>query len=76
MERAEEPALLERTIGGIRPQELPKDQGLGLRHLPRNGGDQVAVQLAEAPDAFVTVHDHIRRARHHHHDRHLLARVG
>jgi hypothetical protein len=34
MERAEQPALLQRTGGRLRMQQLPKDQGVGLRHLP------------------------------------------
>ncbi len=75
MQRAQQPALLEHTVGGIRAQELPKDQGLRLRHLPRHGGDEIAVQLTEAADAFVAVDDHVRRASHHDHDRHLLSGV-
>jgi hypothetical protein len=75
MERAEQPPLLERTIGGIRAQELPKDQSLRLRHLPRDGGDQVPVQLAEAADAFVPIDHDVAGRRGHDHDGHLLSRV-
>ena len=75
MERAEQPPLLERTIGGIRAQELPKDQGLRLRHLPRDGGDQVPVQLAETADAFVPIDHDVAGRRGHDHDGHLLARI-
>jgi len=75
MEGAEQPALLERTVGGIRAQELPKDQGLRLRHLPRDGRDEIAVELAKAADTFVAVDDHVCRARPHDHDRHLLPGV-
>jgi len=43
VQRAEQPALLERAVGGVGAQELSKDQGLGLRHLPHDGGDGVAL---------------------------------
>jgi hypothetical protein len=76
MQHAEEPALLQRAAGRLRVQQLPKDQRLGLRHLPPHGGDGVAVQLAETPDAFVTVHDDVRGAADHDDDRHLLPDVG
>jgi len=76
MQRAEQPALLERAVGGIRTQELPKDQRLSLRHLPHDGGDGVPVQPAETPDAFVAVDDDVGRPVDHHHDRHLLTGIG
>jgi hypothetical protein len=76
MQRAQQPALLERAVGGVRAQELPKDQGLGLRHRPHDGGDGVALQPTEAADALMAVDHHIRRARGHHHDGHLLAGIG
>ena len=75
MQRAQQPALLERAVGGIRAQQLPKDQRVGLRHLPHDGGDGIPVQLAETADAFVPVDDDVRRSADHHHDRHLLAGV-
>jgi len=74
MQRAEQPALLERAVGGT--QELPKDQRLSLRHLPHDGGDGVPVQPAETPDAFVAVDDDVGRPADHHHDRHLLTGIG
>jgi len=76
MQRAQQPALLERAVGRVGAQELLKDQGLRLRHLPDDGGDRVALQPAEAADALVAVDDHIRRARGHDHDGHLLAGIG
>ena len=76
VQRAQQPALLERAVGRVGAQELPKDQGLGLRHLPHDGGDGVALQPPEAADALVAVDDHIRRARRHDHDGHLLAGIG
>ena len=76
MQRAKQPALLQRAGGRLRMQQLPKDQGVGLGHLPPHGRDRVAVQLAETPDAFVAVHDDVRRGADHDHDRHLLPGVG
>jgi hypothetical protein len=76
VQRAEQPALLERAVGRVRAQELPKDQGLGLGHLPHDGGDRVALQPAETADAFVAVHHHVGGAAGHDHDRHLLAGHG
>jgi hypothetical protein len=76
VQRAQQPALLERAVGRVGAQELSKDQGLGLRHLPHDGGDGVAVQPAKAANALVAVDHHIRRARRHDHDRHLLAGIG
>jgi len=75
MQRAQQPALLERAVGRVGVQQLPKDQRLGLRHLPVHRGHRVAVQPPEAADAFVAVHHHVRRARRHDHDRHLLTGV-
>ncbi len=73
---AQQPALLERAVGRVGAQELSKDQGLGLRHLPHDGGDGVALQPAEAADALMAIDHHIRRARRHDHDGHLLAGIG
>ena len=75
MQRAQQPALLERAVGRVGVQQLPKDQRLGLRHLPDHGGHGVAMQPPEAADAFVAIHDHVGRARRHDHDRHLLTGV-
>jgi hypothetical protein len=72
---AEQPPLFERAVGGVGAQELAKDQCLGLRHLPHDGRDRIALQPAEAAHAFVAIHHHVRRAPGHDHDRHLLARV-
>ena len=38
VQRAQQPALLERAVGRVGVQQLPKDQRLGLRHLPHDGG--------------------------------------
>lgn len=76
VQRAQQPALLERAVGRVGAQQLPKDQGLGLGHRPHDGGDGVALQPAEAADALVTVDHHIGRARRHDHDGHLLAGIG
>ena len=75
VQRAEQPTLLERAVGRVRAQQLPKDQRLGLRHLPDHGRDRVALETPEAADALVAVHHHIREGGRHDHDRHLLARV-
>ena len=75
MQRAQELALLERAVGRVGVEQLPKDQRLRLRHLPEHGGHRVALQSTEATDAFVAVHDYVRRARRHDHDRHLLTGV-
>lgn len=75
MQRAQEPALLQRAVGRVGVEQLPKDQRIRLRHLPEHGGHRVALQPAEAADAFVAVHDHVDRARRHDHDRHLLTGV-
>jgi hypothetical protein len=72
MQRAQEPALLERAVGRVGVQEVPKDQRLGLGHLPHHGRDGVAVQPAQTTHTFVAVHHHVGRARRHDHDRHLL----
>ena len=73
---AEQPPLLERAVGRVGAQKLAKDQRLGLRHLPHDGRDGIALQPAEAAHPFVAIHHHVRRAPGHDHDRHLLARVG
>jgi hypothetical protein len=59
MQRAQEPALFERAVGRVSVEKLPKDQRLGLRHLPEDRGDGVALQPAEAADPFVAVHDDV-----------------
>jgi hypothetical protein len=75
MQRAQEPALFERTVGRVSVEKLPKDQRLGLRHLPEDRRDGVALQPAQTADPFVPVHDDVGRARRHDHDRHLLTGV-
>jgi hypothetical protein len=57
MQRAQQPPLLERTVGGVGVEEVPKDERLGLRHLPHDGGDRVALQPTQAADALVPI-DH------------------
>jgi len=76
VQRAQQPALLERAVGRVGVQHLPKDQRLGLRHLPDHGGHRVALQAPETADPLVAVHDHVRGAGRHHDDRDLLAGVG
>ena len=75
MQRAQQPALLERARGRVGVQQLPEDQGLGLGHLPDHRRHGVALETLETPDALVAVHDHVRGAGHHDHDRHLLTRL-
>ena len=75
MQRAQQPALLERAVGRVCVEQLPKDQRIRLRHLPEHGGHRVALQPAEAADAFMAVHDHVGGARRHNHDWHLLTGV-
>lgn len=48
MQRAQQPALLERAVGCAGVQEMPKDEHLGLRHLPHDGGHRVALQPTQA----------------------------
>ena len=76
MERAQQPALLERAGRRVGVEQLPKDQRLRLRHLPDHGGHGVALKALETPDPLVTVHDHIRGAGRHDHDRDLLSDIG
>ena len=76
VQRTQQPGLLERALGGVRLQEMAKDQGVPRRHVPEHRGDRVAVQPAQAADAFVAVHYHVHRVAGHDDDRHLLAGVG
>ena len=76
MQRAQQPPLLERALRRVGVQQLSEDQRFSLRHLPHDGADRIALQPAEAADAFVAVHHHVHRARGHDHDRHLLTGVG
>lgn len=75
MQRAQQPALLERAVGRVGVQEVPKDERLGLRHLPHDGGHRVALQPTQAADPLVTIHHDVGRACRHHHDWHLLPGV-
>ena len=75
MQRPQQPALLEGAVGRVGVQQLPKDQRLGLRHLPDHRRHGVVLQPPEAADAFVAIHHHVRRARGHDHNRHLLTGV-
>lgn len=76
MQRAQQPALLEGALGRVGVQQVPKDQRLTLRHLPRDCHDRIALQPAQTADPFVAVHDDVPRARRHDHNRHLLACVS
>ena len=76
MQRAQQPALLERAGRRVGVQQLPKDQRLGLRHLPDHGGHGVALQALETPDPLVAVHDDVGGAGRHDHDGDLLPGVG
>jgi len=76
MQRAQQPALLERARGRVGMPQLPEDQGLGLRPLPDHRGHRVTLQPAQAADAFVAVHHHVHGARRHDHDGHLLTGIG
>ena len=75
MQRAQQPALLERARGPVGVQQLPKDQRLRLRHFPDHRRHGVALEPLKTPDPLVAVHDHVRGAGHHDHDRHLLTRL-
>jgi len=77
MQRAQHPAVLERTVRGFGVEHLPEDQRLGFPHRPGHGVHGVAVQPLETAHAFVPIDHHVRGLGHgHHDDRHLLARVG
>ena len=75
MQRAQQPALLERAVGRIGVQEVSKDERVGLRHLPHDGGHRVTLQPTQTADALVAVHHDVGCARGHDHDGRLLAGV-
>ena len=76
VQRAQQPALLERAVGRVGVQHLAEDQRLRLGHLPHDRGHGVAVQATQAADAFVAIHHDVRRGGGHDHDRGLLPGVG
>jgi hypothetical protein len=51
---------------------LPEDQGVRLRHLPKEAGHAVTVQTLEAAHSLVAVDDHVRLGATDDHDRRLL----
>jgi hypothetical protein len=76
VQSVQQPRLLKRALGGVGLQQMPKDQRVAFPHVPAHRGDGVAVQPAQAADAFVAIHHHVERISGHDHDRHLLAGVG
>jgi hypothetical protein len=76
MERAQQPRLLEHVLGRVRLQQMAKDQRLARAQLPDHRRDDVAMQTAQAADAFVAIYHNVLGLEGHDHDGHLLTDIG
>jgi hypothetical protein len=75
MEYTQQPALLQSRGAPVGMRRLPENQGLRLRHLPKDTSDAVAVQALETAHTLVAVHEHVRLGAAYDDNRHLLAGV-
>ena len=75
----QQPPLFQRGLVFAQPQRAVQQHGRGLAHRPYHGFHRVPSQLLQGGDPLIAVNDHVTVClafRRHHHDGHLLSRVG